>query len=316
MKRNIIIVYLSLVFGFCVFGIEPVKNQDTRKEEKIIVLEDFPTVQFKKIHLHIPDSIGDLTCESCVQTPGCPFNYHIVKAMYPANNSKWTISTYSAHKNRKQKTHPLYPVAKIYKALKKGRVRKVVRQYNVESRHEMKEYFTERKESRQKMKKVFESINYLSIPIIIEHNSGYFIVAINKEYDFVYPFFSKQIKKNRMQLSTAIDSTGLFADILMIGINYDIPNMILDNDYDNDAVLNLNDNCPCDQNFEQKDNDNDHVGNVCDNCRDIANTNQEDYDGDGIGDACDNCPQQINVDQLDSDGDGIGDMCEKKNTYK
>jgi hypothetical protein len=315
MKTTYLVIFYLLYAGLAINATEPDKLKNSQRKSDISKTDFFPQIQLKNVHFYLPDSIGDMTCESCVQTPGCPFNYHIVNAMYPENSTDWRITKLSARKNRKQKTHPLYPIAKIYKAFKKGKTSKIIRQYNKDSRSAMKEVFKERKKSCQEMKDVFGPIDYLSIPILVEFNSGYFIITANKENRFVYPFYAEKIKKRRMRLSTAIDSTGLFADIILLGINYDIPKMVLDDDYDQDAVLNLNDNCPCNHNFEQKDNDGDHVGNTCDNCVDVANTNQEDYDGDGIGDVCDNCPKHKNSDQIDTDGDGIGDRCEEMNIY-
>lgn len=75
-------------------------------------------------------------------------------------------------------------------------------------------------------------------------------------------------------------------------------------DYDNDGVLNANDNCPLSVNPDQADTDGDGVGNACDSVNDL------DKDGDGIATAIDNCPLVANPDQADSDGDGIGDACD------
>jgi len=58
-------------------------------------------------------------------------------------------------------------------------------------------------------------------------------------------------------------------------------------DWDEDGVLNVDDNCPM-----------------------IPNSTQDDLDSDGAGDVCDNCPYSYNPDQGDADGDGIGDYCE------
>lgn len=309
-------IFIVVLFSCSVLqAIEPEQNQNSRRRADIEMTKIFPSLRLKEIHLYVPDSIGDLTCESCVHTPGCPFNYHIISAMYPENSSDWMITNYSDRKNRKLKSHPLYPVAKIYKAFRKGRKRKMIRQYNKESRPTMKEVFLE-DNTKQEIKEVFGPVDYLSVPIILKYNSGYFIITVNKEHNLLYPFYAEKKKKNRMLLSTAIDSTGLFGDMLVLGLNYRISDLILNDDYDNDGVLNLNDNCPCNHNPEQEDSDADHVGNSCDNCKDVANTNQEDYDGDGIGDVCDNCPRQSNVDQTDTDGDGIGDQCEEYTTVK
>jgi hypothetical protein len=105
-------------------------------------------------------------------------------------------------------------------------------------------------------------------------------------------------------------------------------------DFDNDGILDINDNCPSTYNPDQKDYDGNGEGDVCedsdgdgvldfeDNCIYIPNPNQEDADGDGEGDVCedadndgiidskDNCINTANIDQSDLDGDGIGDVCD------
>ncbi|MFQ5591136.1 MAG: thrombospondin type 3 repeat-containing protein [Phycisphaerae bacterium] len=55
--------------------------------------------------------------------------------------------------------------------------------------------------------------------------------------------------------------------------------------------------------------DGDAVVDVCDNCPEDENPGQEDQDGDTVGDLCDNCPDSPNPGQTDSNGDGVGDAC-------
>jgi hypothetical protein len=93
-----------------------------------------------------------------------------------------------------------------------------------------------------------------------------------------------------------------------------------EDDYDNDGVLDANDNCLFDNNPSQTDMDSDGKGDACDNCSNVdnPNPNQEDLDGDGIGDPCDNdddgdavidrqdnCPLIYNPGQDDMDNDAI-----------
>jgi hypothetical protein len=66
-------------------------------------------------------------------------------------------------------------------------------------------------------------------------------------------------------------------------------------DWDDDGIADLDDNCVFDSDPDQSDLDEDGVGDVCDNCPNHENGGQADFDGDGIGDSCDN----------DLDGDGV-----------
>ncbi len=110
----------------------------------------------------------------------------------------------------------------------------------------------------------------------------------------------------------------------------------VDADDDDDGVPDDKDNCPKDQNADQKDFDKDGLGNACDpddddddildeadNCVLVWNPDQADADGDGKGDECDedddddgvfdaadNCPLVSNPDQVDTDADGKGDACD------
>jgi hypothetical protein len=56
--------------------------------------------------------------------------------------------------------------------------------------------------------------------------------------------------------------------------------------------------------------DQDGIVNADDNCLIVPNFDQVDYDGDLVGDACDNCPEVQNPDQSDENHDGIGDACD------
>jgi hypothetical protein len=98
-------------------------------------------------------------------------------------------------------------------------------------------------------------------------------------------------------------------------------------DFDNDGILNVNDNCPYDPNTDQVDTENDGVGDSCDNCLNISNPDQADFDRDSIGDACedsdndtinddvDNCPSLHNLEQTDKDADGFGDECDRGDRF-
>lgn len=87
-------------------------------------------------------------------------------------------------------------------------------------------------------------------------------------------------------------------------------------DFDNDGLLNYEDDDPYDAFNEEgggnTDYDSDGVANLMDNCMDVANTEQFDSDNDGTGDACEETPQEGGSLPLfaggeDSDGDGTPD---------
>ncbi|MBC7191354.1 MAG: thrombospondin type 3 repeat-containing protein [Marinobacter sp.] len=103
-------------------------------------------------------------------------------------------------------------------------------------------------------------------------------------------------------------------------------------DFDEDDVINKDDNCPLAPNPDQLDLNGDGVGDACDSdidgdgidnpldqCPSDPNNSSgceefADSDGDGIRDMDDNCPAVFNEGQEDSDEDGIGDACDTAST--
>jgi len=74
-------------------------------------------------------------------------------------------------------------------------------------------------------------------------------------------------------------------------------------DQDHDGVADVVDNCPFDDNAQQRDTDGNGLGDVCD-CAELG----LDLDVDGTDDACDDC---VGIPTgVDSGGDGIDDGCE------
>ena len=83
-------------------------------------------------------------------------------------------------------------------------------------------------------------------------------------------------------------------------------------DYDEDEIGDLCDNCPDDANPNQEDADGDEIGDVCDDCTD---TDRDGYGNSGFPNTCDedNCPNNYNPNQEDNyppQGNGIGDACD------
>ena len=81
-------------------------------------------------------------------------------------------------------------------------------------------------------------------------------------------------------------------------------------DYDQDGIMNGQDNCPNEPNPDQLDADDDELGDACDNCAAVPNPVQEDADHDGVGDLCDNCVDVADGTQVDADADTLGDVCD------
>lgn len=112
------------------------------------------------------------------------------------------------------------------------------------------------------------------------------------------------------RLSMSPDTSPVTGNLWIYLSTYDTSELECTNDIDNDGILNVDDNCPCNYNPDQNDSDADGVGDACDNCPDSYNPDQKDYDHDGIGNQCDNCLFDANPDQADRDGDGVGDLCD------
>ena len=113
-----------------------------------------------------------------------------------------------------------------------------------------------------------------------------------------------------------------------------INNPAFDDDFDDDGILNDDDNCLNVFNVNQTDVDLNGVGDACDdvdndsilndadNCLNVFNPDQKDIDYNGAGDACDdfdndgilnvndNCQKVSNRRQIDDHRDGVGDACD------
>jgi hypothetical protein len=91
-----------------------------------------------------------------------------------------------------------------------------------------------------------------------------------------------------------------------------------DEDYDDDGIVDPDDNCPLNHNPGQEDGDMDGVGDVCDLCPSDPDKSEPgqcgcgnldtDSDGDEVADCVDICPG--GDDNVDTDGDEVPDYCD------
>jgi hypothetical protein len=118
--------------------------------------------------------------------------------------------------------------------------------------------------------------------------------------DFVVPSSQMKIRFQAADLAgnSVIEAAIDAVEIKMCGCS---------GDWDNDGVLNVDDNCPMHANAGQEDADGDNIGDACDGC---PYDSLNDIDADGICGNLDNCPGTANPDQLDADSNGVGDLCE------
>jgi hypothetical protein len=97
-------------------------------------------------------------------------------------------------------------------------------------------------------------------------------------------------------------------------------------DWDQDGVLDMVDNCPLTENTPQANQDGDEHGDACDYCPYYAGANNYDYQGDGIGDACE-CGDQSGSGRVDVNDivsislaifrpDWVTDLCDTNNDDK
>jgi hypothetical protein len=89
------------------------------------------------------------------------------------------------------------------------------------------------------------------------------------------------------------------------------PDLPDDADYDDDTILNIDDNCVLIANTDQTDTNNDGFGDACSIDDGSGVLSIPDRDGDGVPDYADFCLWIADADNVDSDADGIGDACEQ-----
>lgn len=139
-----------------------------------------------------------------------------------------------------------------------------------------------------------------------DSDDDYVYFYIDNNCADTFYFYFGNYGENKMSYSTDITLPVEFS------INVETQkNILYNNDFDNDGIINSQDNCPRLENNDQKDINYNNIGDAC-----------EDFDNDGILNFNDNCIDDRNYQQTDVDGDGIGDVCDtdderffQKNNY-
>ena len=146
--------------------------------------------------------------------------------------------------------------------------------------------------------------------VTLDYCSFVFVDAYHDNEVLFNTYYAFTKDAGTWHLAAVTDSTQMIGNLYMTLSDFNPYAMLASDDIDGDGIPNLEDNCACTPNPDQKDSDADGVGDACDNCIYHYNPEQYDRDGDGVGDRCDNCVSTPNPDQADSDGDGVGDECD------
>lgn len=148
----------------------------------------------------------------------------------------------------------------------------------------------------------------LAIAEISVYGAGNSKIILNYDSSKKYRLFYGNLKD--------VDASSLNSELIY---SKDLPVLVLgeeqanpnyNSDFDEDGVINSEDNCPFDSNETQGDSDQDGEGDICDANKEMDNRNQIDVDYDGVGQSSDNCLYIRNAKQIDKNQNGIGDLCE------
>jgi hypothetical protein len=244
-----------------------------------------------------------LFCDSLV--------YYIVDAMIPEQGTSWLIYDSTGSQECETVNSPTARLCMLLKAYKSGNPLDLLNQYRPDQAAELSSFFNDTAVL-PRLQAMMSTIHAFDLKAIFPHYGGMVawldIVHYNDSTDLMPVFLQLS---NNIWYCAAVKDSSTFSFNMGFFLNNHEPWEILGiEDYDNDGILNSNDNCPCTANLNQADADNDGIGDLCDNCPAKANPMQEDYDQDGVGDVCDNCPFIRNWSQLNSDNDVYGDTCD------
>jgi hypothetical protein len=280
----------------------------------IPLLDTFPTYNITSYNVIVPiDSVGyrsDPAHEICKTKL-----LYIINGMIAPMSEGWPIDTVSGSADCNLVNSPTAMLCKLFREYLRGNIDSITTLYK-SSDHALINNIQSNPIVRAKYQGIIDSISSMKMKFGFQLQGGFFIITKltfldNSEY--LSPYFFVQ-ENNQWKLSTMVDSFPISSNIAVYLKSHTPASLIGTDDIDNDGISNLNDNCPCNANSNQKDTDSDGIGDACDNCPTKTNHDQVDFDGDGVGDVCDNCLKFYNPSQSDFDNDGIGDSCDNCRT--
>jgi len=300
MKKTILLILLTLVLHKTTYAIEIIPEFSTRQYYLLVPIND------TLIYSADP---ANMLCDSL-------FFYNI-EGIIPETGEEWIIDGNEQTESMSNLDSPIGLLIRLFKGYKAKNLQQVAELY-VPSDYSKWQSIMEDTTKVEKFNQQMGSIIQMEFKIGVNFQNGFLAlteIVIKPELSepsisVIMPYFFRQIQ-DQWFLSSINYSSPMMTNISIALADYTASELITDtDDLDGDGIPNLEDNCPCHYNPDQKDSDGDGVGDVCDNCPRKYNPLQEESDGDGVGDACDNCPYHYNPDQSDRDGDGVGDVCD------
>lgn len=272
--------------------------------------DTFPDLNIQNYYLGIPWSLGyyyddeRMVCDSIM--------LYNINGMISPDSIGWLISDTIGSLNCETANSPFACLCRILKAYKTGNPNLLVAQYRPQDQAVINSYNSDPNDL-SRLLDYMATVKIMHLKMVVQQNDGLvcWVKLGNNEDSLSTDPFKMEMVNGTWYAAVANDSSGLTHNLAKYLAQHPvIQDIITTNDFDQDGIINQNDNCPCKSNPDQSDFDHDGSGDLCDNCPSRSNPYQIDTDKDGLGDYCDNCYDHNNPDQTDSDQDMVGDSCD------
>lgn len=298
---NILIDLQSTVFDKIIYDsiFNPVvTNGDTVYE--FVGLQPIDTIQVtRKYYVKDP---SHRICDSLF--------YYQLHGMKPVQGHRW-ISNVGGSQNSAGINTPPALLSELLKVYASGNTQQLYNLYRPTDAATINELFAVDSIS-ERWHAATSQVNKFDVLMSLEvgNVAFMFVDAFHDNTVLFNTFFDFTLDNGTWHIAALADSSAVIGNLYLCLDQFNPYSMLSSDDIDEDGIPNLEDNCACAPNADQRDSDNDGVGDECDNCLYNVNPYQEDADDDGVGNACDNCPELANADQADRDHDGVGDACD------